>query len=95
MPTRCICPFLAIYAKAILEAAQGLRLAHDQALLRAGAPLAIVKTLLTNCWHSFVGRTTDIAEYDCGDDCRFKKIFFGMLLCTVTKEERWYAMVQT
>ena len=50
MLTGCLLPFLAVYAEAILEVTKVSGwLTVDQALQRAGVPLAIVTTLLTNC----------------------------------------------
>ena len=67
-----------------LKVTQGLsRLTVDQALPRAGVPL---KTLLANCWSSFVGHTTGMRVVMTGEIC------LQMFSCTITKEEHWRAL---
>ena len=50
-----------------------------QTLLRAGVPLALSKHCSPTAELFFVGHTTDVAEYDCGDDCCFLNIFNALV----------------
>ena len=93
MPT-CICPFLAVYAEAILE---GLGLARSQLSTSEGWGAScnrqnIARQLLT----LFCGTYYRCCQVMSGNDSYFDiyKTFFT-LSCTITKEEHWCAIVQT